>query len=103
MACADEGVRILADKAELRPFQPAIRYDSSRGSVRIPTLILEGDADRPVRAQRFYEAAREPRQLALIPGGGRGDSAEMNPAVYFGALNGFLSQHHFRVDRTTGR
>ena len=81
------------------------RFDaiSKIGSVRIPTLILEGDTDRPVMAQRLYEAAREPKQLALIPGGGHEGSAAMNPTVYFGALNGFLSQHGLRSERTTSK
>jgi uncharacterized protein len=71
------------------------RFDaiSKIRSVRIPTLILEGESDRPMTAQRIYDAAREPKQLALIPGGGHGDSAETNPTAYFAALNGFLSQH----------
>jgi hypothetical protein len=78
------------------------RFDaiSKIGSVRNPTLILEGDADRPVRARRLYDAAREPKQLAIIPGGGHEDSAEMNPTVYFGALDAFLSQYHLRPKPT---
>jgi uncharacterized protein len=81
------------------------RFDaiSKIGSVRIPTLILEGDTDRPVMAQRLYDAAREPKQLALIPGGGHEDSAEMNPTVYFGALNRFLSQYRLRSEPTTAK
>lgn len=76
------------------------RFDaiSKIGLVRNPTLILEGDADRPVRARRLYDAAREPKQIAIIPGGGHEDSAEMNPTVYFGALDGFLSQYHLRPE-----
>jgi pimeloyl-ACP methyl ester carboxylesterase len=80
------------------------RFDaiSKIGSVRIPTLILEGETDKPVMARRLYEAAREPKQLALIPGGGHGDSAEMNPTVYFGVLNGFLSQYRLS-ERATAK
>jgi pimeloyl-ACP methyl ester carboxylesterase len=76
------------------------RFDaiSKIGSVRVPTLILEGDSDRPLTARRLYDSARDPKQLALIPGGGHGDSAETNPKVYFGALDSFLSQHRLRSE-----
>jgi alpha-beta hydrolase superfamily lysophospholipase len=79
------------------------RFDaiSKIGSVHIPTLILEGDSNRPLRARRLYDSARDPKQLALIPGGGHEDSAEMNPKVYFGALNSFLSQYRLRSEPTT--
>ena len=79
------------------------RFDaiSKIGSVHIPTLILEGDSDRPLRARRLYDSARDPKQLALISGGGHEDSAEMNPKVYFGALNSFLSQYRLRFEPTT--
>jgi uncharacterized protein len=48
------------------------RFDamSKIGSVHIRTLILEGESDRPLMARRLYDAARDPKQLALIPGGG---------------------------------
>jgi len=79
------------------------RFDavSRIGFVRIPTLILEGDSDNPLRARRLYDSARDPKQLALIPGGGHEDSAEMNPRVYFGALDSFLSQYRLRSAPTT--
>ena len=76
------------------------RFDaiSKIGSVRIPTLILEGGDDRPLRAQRLYDTARDPKQLAIIPGGGHEDSAGMNPTAYFGALNSFLLKYRLRSD-----
>lgn len=79
------------------------RFDaiSKIRSVHIPTLILQGDSDRPLRARRLYEATRDPKQLVLIPGGGHDDSAEMNPNVYFGALDSFLSQYRLRTEPTT--
>jgi pimeloyl-ACP methyl ester carboxylesterase len=78
------------------------RFDamSKIRSVHIPTLILEGDSDRPLMARRLFDAARDPKQLALIPGGGHNDSAEMNPTAYFGALNSFLSQYRLRSEPT---
>ena len=81
------------------------RFDaiSKIGSVHIPTLILEGESDRPVMARRLYDAARDPKQLALIPGGGHEDSAEMNPTAYFGALNSFLSRYRLKSEPTSVR
>lgn len=83
------------------------RFDalSRISAVGVPTLILQGEADTrhlPM-AQRLYDAARDPKQLALIPGGGHNDSAEVNPSAYFGALNRFLSQYHLGPDRTAAR
>ncbi len=54
-------------------------------------------------ARRLYEAAPDPKQLAVIPGGGHEDSAEVNAAAYFGALNSFLSQYHFKPGGTAAR
>jgi len=71
--------------------------------VRVPKLILHGEADTmvPVRlARRLYDAAADPKQLAVIAGGGHEDSAEVNPAAYFAALNGFLRKYHL-VPRST--
>jgi fermentation-respiration switch protein FrsA (DUF1100 family) len=67
------------------------------GTVRVPKLILHGEADTmiPVRlAHRLYDAAAEPKQLAVIAGGDHEDSAEINAAAYFAALNGFLRTYH---------
>jgi fermentation-respiration switch protein FrsA (DUF1100 family) len=49
----------------------------------------------PRMAQRLYDEAPDPKQLALIPGGGHEDSAEVNGTAYFAALNSFLRQYHF--------
>ena len=93
------------DVARLVPVRLILteRFDamSKIGSVHIPTLILEGDADRPLRARRLYDAARDPKQLALIPGGGHNDSAEMNPKAYFSALDSFLLRYRLRSEPTT--
>jgi len=74
------------------------RFDaiSKIRSVHVPTLILQGreDAQHLPMGQRLYDAANDPKQLAVIPGGGHQDSADMNPAAYFDALNGFLSRYH---------
>lgn len=64
------------------------RYDSMVriGRVRSPILMLHGDADAtiPVRfARRLYEAAPEPKEVRLFPGGGHTDLYERGagPAV----------------------
>jgi uncharacterized protein len=77
------------------------RFDSISkiGSIHLPQLILQGDADTmvpPGMARKLYEAAPEPKQLALIAGGGHEDSAVVNATAYFAALNGFLSQYGFK-------
>jgi pimeloyl-ACP methyl ester carboxylesterase len=74
------------------------RFDSLSkiGSIRVPKLILQGDSDTmvpPVMARRLYDAAPDPKQIALIPGGGHEDSAVVNAAAYFGALNAFLTRY----------
>jgi fermentation-respiration switch protein FrsA (DUF1100 family) len=74
--------------------------------IRVPKLILHGDADRmiPVRlARRLYDAAADPKQLAVIAGGGHEDSAEINAAAYFAAVNGFLRTYHLSPLRGDAR
>jgi len=63
-------------------------------AVHVPTLILQGQEDTThlTMGQRLYEAANDPKQRAVIPGGGHNDSAAVNPTAYFAALNGFLSR-----------
>ena len=61
------------------------RFDAASRlrSIRVPKLILHGEADTmiPVRlARRLYDEAAEPKQLAVIAGGDHEDSAEVNTA-----------------------
>jgi pimeloyl-ACP methyl ester carboxylesterase len=72
------------------------RFDSiSRmGSLHLPKLIIHGDADTmvpPLMARRLYDAAPNPKQIAMIPGGGHENSAVVNATAYFDALNAFLA------------
>ena len=72
---------------------------SKIGSIHVPKLILHGEADTmnpPLMARRLYDVSPDPKQLALIPGGGHEDSAVVNPTAYFAALNGFLSHYGFK-------
>jgi uncharacterized protein len=108
----------IAERADLESFTAFLpirlilteRFDSilKIRSVHVPKLFLQGEADAmlpPVMAHRLYDAAPAPKQIALIPGGGHEDSAEVNPGAYFGALNAFLSQYGFkpRVDAIKGQ
>ena len=84
------------------------RFDSLSkiGSIRVPKLILQGDSDTmvpPAMARRLYDAAPEPKQIALIPGGGHENSAVVNPTVYFAALNAFLSQYDLKPGGGTAK
>ena len=65
--------------------------------IRVPKLIVHGEADPmlPVRfARRLYDAAADPKELAVIAGAGHEDAADVNAAAYFAALNGFLRKYH---------
>jgi uncharacterized protein len=99
----------VAERADSTPYGTYLpvrlilteRFDSISkiGSIHLPKLILHGEADTmtpPLMARRLYDAAPDPKQIALIPGGGHEDSAEVNAAAYFAALNGFLSQYGFK-------
>jgi fermentation-respiration switch protein FrsA (DUF1100 family) len=71
------------------------RFDSISkiGTIRVPKLILNGDADTmnpPRMAQRLSAAAAEPKRLAFISGGHHNDLASVNAAAYFHAVNDFL-------------
>ena len=69
------------------------------GSLRLPKLIIHGDADTmvpPQMAHRLYDAAPDPKKIAIIPGGRHENSAMMNPKAYFAALNAFLSQYDLK-------
>jgi uncharacterized protein len=75
------------------------RFDAASRirSIRVPKLILHGGSDTmmPVQlARHLYDAAADPKQLAVIEGGDHEDSAELNAAAYFAAVNGFLRQYH---------
>jgi pimeloyl-ACP methyl ester carboxylesterase len=77
------------------------RFDSiSRmGSLHLPKLIIHGDADSmvpPLMARRLYDAAPNPKQIAMIPGGGHENSAVVNATAYFDALNAFLARYDFK-------
>jgi pimeloyl-ACP methyl ester carboxylesterase len=72
---------------------------SRMGSLHLPKLIIHGDADTmvpPLMARRLYDAAPNPKQIAMIPGGGHENSAVVNATAYFAALNAFLARYDFK-------
>jgi fermentation-respiration switch protein FrsA (DUF1100 family) len=69
------------------------------GSIHLPKLIIHGEVDTmvpPQMAHRLFDAAPDPKQIAMIPGGGHENSAAVNATAYFAALNAFLSQYDLK-------
>ena len=60
--------------------------------VQVPSLFIHGTADSEVpyaMSERLFTAAREPKWLTLIPGGGHEDSAWVGEASYTRAVLDF--------------
>ena len=61
----------------------------------MPVLILHGDKDEVVpldAGRRLFEAAREPKQLHVIPGAGHDDTYIVGGEPYLALLASFLAQ-----------
>ncbi|MEE9325466.1 MAG: alpha/beta hydrolase [Dehalococcoidia bacterium] len=81
----------------LLPLGPIIRtkYDSLSkiGRVEAPLLVIHGDMDEIVpmeQGMRLYEAARDPKELYIIPGAGHNDTYIAGGEKYFQALARFV-------------
>jgi fermentation-respiration switch protein FrsA (DUF1100 family) len=64
--------------------------------VRAPVLILHGDADEVVpyrQGRAVFEAAREPKAFATIPGAHHNDLLEAGREAYWRAWTEFLATH----------
>jgi fermentation-respiration switch protein FrsA (DUF1100 family) len=64
--------------------------------LRRPVLFIHGTADTEVpyaMSERLFSAAREPKALLLIPGGGHEDNASAGAALYGRAMVEFARQH----------
>jgi len=62
--------------------------------VRMPVLIIHGEADRLVpvaMARRLFEAARRPKDLYLIPGAGHNDTVTVGGGEYGGRIRSFTT------------
>ena len=77
------------------------RFDSLAkiGKLRMPVLFIHGTVDDVVPAemsQRLYEAAPQPKQLALIPDAGHSSIAVVGLAQYRWAVQAFVRLVEFR-------
>jgi fermentation-respiration switch protein FrsA (DUF1100 family) len=91
----------IADMARLHyPFLPIgpflrTRYATADriGRVRAPVLIIHGDADEVVpvaHARRLYEAAAEPKRLAIVAGAMHNDVITVGGQRYLDLLREFI-------------
>ncbi len=79
----------------LRDWIVTQRFDSLAkiGKLLMPVLFIHGTADDvvpPEMSQRLYEAAPQPKQLALIPHAGHSSIAVVGLAQYRGAVMDFV-------------
>lgn len=78
------------------------RFDalSKVPTLRTPALFIHGTADDEIpyaMSERLFAAAREPKWLTLIPGGGHEDSAMVGEPLYTRAVLDFVGAiHHVR-------
>ena len=59
-----------------------------------PLLVVVGSADEnvpPAMVRELFDAAREPRELLVIPGAGHGKYSQAAPTVYADRLTNFFS------------
>lgn len=60
--------------------------------LQVPTLFIHGTADSEIphaMSERLFHAARAPKWLTLVPGGGHEDSAMVGEAIYTRAVLDF--------------
>jgi fermentation-respiration switch protein FrsA (DUF1100 family) len=65
-------------------------------SLGSPVLVVSGALDRHTtlaETQRLYDAAREPRQLWIVPGAAHVDLHWHAPAAYEAKITAFLAEH----------
>lgn len=81
--------RLGVSTADLRPIDHI-------GSVGCPVLVAAGTEDRHTRlaeTQRFFAAAREPKELWLVEGAAHVDLLRFDPEGYATTVLGFLERH----------
>ena len=85
----------------LAPFmfdwRPSIPYDNlgKIDKLKVPLLIIHGSDDEiiPVEmGRRLYAAAREPKELYIIPGAHHNDTYVVGGQDYFERLKSFINQ-----------
>jgi len=81
--------RLGVSTSQLRPIDHI-------GEIGCPVLVMSGSDDRdttPAETRRLFEAAREPKQLALFDGAAHVDLYESNATLYADLVLGFLAEH----------
>ena len=82
-------LRAGVSSQQLRPIDALPRLGS-------PVLVVSGSLDRHTtlaETQRLYDAAREPRQLWIVPDAAHVDLHEYARAAYEAKISAFLAQH----------
>ena len=74
------------------------RFDSTKyvANLLVPTLVIHGDSDGTVsvaNAERIYDAASDPKQLEIVPGGDHDGLDLVDPERYHLVLGDFLRKH----------
>jgi hypothetical protein len=65
-------------------------------SVHVPVLVIHGENDHivpPGYGKAVFDCAREPKRWLLVPGAGHDRVDTVNPGLYYGAVNSFLSKY----------
>lgn len=74
----------------------ALRPIDGMRRLRCPVLVIAGDRDQHTtltETQRLYDAAREPKQLVIVPGAGHVDLLAFNSKQYEETVLAFLSSY----------
>lgn len=76
-------------------WRPRVPYDNlgKIGQVNVPVLIIHGEYDEiiPVdMSRRLYAAARDPKELYIIPGAHHNDTYLVGGEAYFERLRAFI-------------
>ncbi len=93
-AGAGPGAFLAASRSLMRVVGPRRRYWEMMASVRVPVLLIGGDADRlvPVASMR-RAAARNPRwETVILPGVGHTPQLEV-PGKVIGTIHDWLGRH----------
>ena len=94
---------VMRDRAAWTRFVPVhfimeSRFNSTKyvANLSVPTLVIHGDSDRTVsvtNADRIYEAASDPKQLEIVPGGDHDGLDLVEPERYHLVVGDFLRKH----------
>ena len=78
-------------------WRPKVPYDNlgKIAKLKVPVLIIHGDEDEiiPVEmGRRLFAAARDPKELYIIPGAHHNDTYLVGGKGYFERLKSFIYQ-----------